>query len=62
MKTERFLKEYANYQKKCIAGYTLLEKKYKEKAYTKIYNALNARGRGLITVDEAIRCILECLD
>lgn len=62
MKAERFLKKYANYQKKCIAGYSWMEKKYKEKAYVKIDNAISARGRGLVTVDEAIRCILECLE
>lgn len=61
MKVERFLKEYASYQKKCIAGYSLMEKKYKEKASIKINTALSAREKGLITVDEAIKQILECL-
>ncbi len=62
MKVERFLKEYANYQKKCIAGYPLMKEKYKERAYAKIDTALSAREKSGITVDEAIRDIVECMD
>ncbi len=59
---EKFIKEYANYQKKSISNRALMKEEYKEKAYIKINNALSLRGRGLITVDEAIRCILDCFE
>lgn len=38
-----------------------MEEKYKEKAYKTIDNTLVVKEKGLITVDEAIRQILECL-
>ncbi len=62
MQVERFIREYANSQKKSISNYALMKEECKEKAYMKINNALSARERGLITVDEAIRCILNCFE
>ncbi len=62
MQVERFIREYANSQKKSISNCALMKEEYKEKAYIKINNALSARERGLITVNEAIRCILNCFE
>ena len=43
------------------AAASLLEEKKKE-ALKHIEKTLNARNRGLITIDEAIRNILDCFD
>jgi len=56
---ERFIKEYANYKKKSYQRNTLLQQEYKDEALNRIDKALKSKERGLITVDEAIRIILE---
>lgn len=62
MQVERFIREYASSQKKTISNDTLIKEEYKEKAYIKINNALSTREKGLITVDETIRSILNCFE
>ena len=61
MKLERFIKEYASFQKMAITSNELMQDKYKEKAIINIDNALKAKERGLLTVDETIKSILQCL-
>lgn len=60
MKVERFIKEYANYKKNFICSCELMKTEYKEKALSKIDNVIKAKEKGLITVDETIKLILEC--
>lgn len=60
MKVERFLQEYANHKKKSILECELMKEEIKTKAIKSINNTLKAKERGLITVDEAIKNILEC--
>ena len=62
MKVERFIKEYANYKKNDYKSNELMKEDYKIKAINKIDRALTLRERGMITVDEAIRTILEAID
>lgn len=57
---ERFIKEYANYQKKYMSNNELMLDKIKDKAIKKIDRALQARERGLITVNETMKLIMEC--
>ena len=57
---ERFIKEYANYQKRTIKNNKLMKGEIKEKAYINIASALNLRKRELITIDETITCIMNC--
>ena len=59
---ERFIKEYANHKKKAIIENTLMQEEKKEEALKHIEKTLNARDRGLITIDEATRNILNCFD
>lgn len=60
MKCERFIKEYASYQIKCIKGYDLMQVRYKYDAIENCKRAVALRERGLITVDEAIGIIKNC--
>ena len=57
---ERFIKEYANYQKKYMSNNELMLDKIKDRAIKKIDRALQARERGLITVNETMKLIMEC--
>lgn len=59
---ERFLKEYANYQKSTFVDNRLMISEIKERAVATIDRALKAHDRGLITVDETIRMILNPFD
>lgn len=59
---ERFIKEYANHKKKAIVKNTMMQEEKKKEALKHIEKTLNARNRGLITIDEAIRNILDCFD
>lgn len=59
---ERFIKEYANHKKKAIVENTMMQEEKKKEALKHIEKTLNARNRGLITIDEAIRNILDCFD
>lgn len=59
---EKFLKEYAEYQKKEYNNNELMKQEYKDKATERINKVLIFRKRGLITVNEAISHILTVLD
>lgn len=58
---ERFIKEYANYQKKQIENNILMQEEKKMEALKSIEKAVNAREKGLITVDETMHIIANCL-
>lgn len=62
MKVERFITEYANSRKRDIIANDLMRENIKADAIVKIDGAVRARERGLITVDETIRLILECFE
>ena len=62
MKVERFIKEYANYQKESIKSYELMKEEIKEKALNRIDNILKAKEREMITVDETILLIANILN
>ena len=56
---ERFIKEYANTKIKEINANKLMQIGYKKQTIEKINKALNLRSNYLITIDEAIKVILE---
>lgn len=62
MKVERFITEYANSRKRNIIANDLMKENFKADAIAKIDGAVRARERGIITVDEIIRLILECFE
>lgn len=62
VKIPRFMKEYANYQKQSISNCELMKQEIKEKVFTKIDNALRATERGLITIDEGMKSIMNCFE
>ena len=55
----RFLREYASCKKGGIKNNPFWDKSWKEKAYEEIDRILRNRRRGLITVDEALKSIME---
>lgn len=57
---ERFIKEYANYQKRIISNNELMRPEIKNMAIKKINGALRARERGLIIPDDAVKLIMDC--
>ena len=61
MKVERFIREYANYQKKSINSNDLMKRDIKESALNRIDNVLKAKERGLITVNETMQIITNSL-
>ena len=56
---ERFIKEYANYKMKDIESNGLIVKEIKNKKIDRINKSLKLKENGLITIDEAIKTILE---
>ena len=53
---ERFIKEYANYQKKILNSYRgLWKKEVIEDRIERLDRIVKARDKGLITVDETMR-------
>ena len=58
---ERFLTEYANYKKRLFKNNKLMQQEYKDKAIERIDNSLQCKEEGLITIDETINGILNCL-
>lgn len=60
MKAERFIREYAAYQKRYIKekAFFLTEERKKE-AVNKVDRVVKIRESGLITVDEALKMIME---
>ena len=62
VKIPRFMKEYANYTKQSIFNCELMKPEIKEKAITKIDNALRVTEKGLITIDEGMKSIMNCFE
>ena len=56
---KRFIKEYANFQKETIKNLELMNETLKENAISKIDKTLVLQEKGFLTVDEAIKNILE---
>lgn len=61
-KVPRFMKEYANFQKQSICNGELIKQDIKDKATENVDKALRIYERGLITVDEAMKLIMNCLE
>lgn len=55
--TYRFVKEYANFQKKSISGNEEMKPDLKNKALSTIDKALSLTERNMITVNEAMRIL-----
>lgn len=53
----RFIKEYANHQKKAIARNPLMKQEIKDCSIKQIEKAVLMCERGFITIDEAMRII-----
>lgn len=62
VKIPRFMKEYANYTKQSISNSELMKKGNKEKAIVKIDKALQLTEKGLITIDEGMKSIMNCFE
>ena len=62
VKIPRFMKEYANYTKQSISNSELMKKGNKEKAIVKIEKALQLTEKGLITIDEGMKSIMNCFE
>ena len=56
---EKYIKEYASSKLADVKKNRLMQEFCKDEAIGKIEKALSMRERGLITVDEAIKMILE---
>lgn len=61
-KIPRFIKEYAIYTKQSISNSKLIEKGIKEKAIVKVNKALQLTEKGLITIDEGMKSIMNCFE
>ena len=60
-KIPRFMKEYANFQKQSICNGELIKQEIKDKATENVDKALRTYERGLITINEAMKLIMNCL-
>lgn len=60
MQIEKFITDYASYQKQLIQNNKLMRVEIKQEAIKIIDNALKARESNLITVDKTINNILNC--
>lgn len=56
---ERFIREYANYQKENVSN-ILVNEEHRKEAVRRIDRAVKEREKGLVTVDETIKMILAC--
>ena len=56
---KRFITEFANYKKKTYQNNELMKNEYKDKSIQKIDQALKLSERGLITINETMKIILE---
>lgn len=61
-KIPRYMKEYANAQRKNYANNELMQKKYKDVALKIIENVLKNTECGLITIDEGMKALYNPLD
>ena len=62
MKVERFLKEYASYKKEVIKNNELIKSDIKENALFKIDKVLSLKEKGFITVDEALKIMIDAFE
>ena len=60
VKIPRFMKEYASYTKKSIFNSALMMDEIKQNAIVKIDKALQLTEKGLITIDEGMKLIVNC--
>lgn len=58
----RYMKEYANAQRKSYANNKLIQEKYKDAAVEIIERILKNTERGLITIDEGMKALCDPLD
>lgn len=58
----RYMKEYANAQRKSYKNNELMQKKYKDAAVEIIERILKNVERGLITIDEGMKLLCNPLD
>lgn len=61
-KIPRYMKEYANAQRKSYANNELMQKKYKDAALEIINRILKNVERGLITIGEGMKLLCNPLD
>lgn len=59
MKIPRYVKEYANDSKKCIAKSELMQERFKKEKIAQIEKAVLLLERGMITINEAMKLINE---
>lgn len=62
VKIPNFMKEYASYTKKSIFNSDLMMDEIKQKAIKKVNRALYLTERGLITIDEGLKLIVNCFE
>ena len=62
VKIPRFMKEYASYTKQSISNCELMKKEIKEKAIIKVDKTLQLTEKGLITIDEGMKSIMNCFE
>lgn len=58
----RYMKEYANAQRKSYANNELMQKKYRDAAVEIIDKVLKNTERGLITINEGMKLLCNPLD
>lgn len=58
----RYMKEYANAQRKSYVNNELMQEKYKDAAVEIIERILKNTERGLITIDEGMKALRNPLD
>lgn len=58
----RYMKEYANAQRKSYANNELMQKKYKDAALEIINRILKNVERGSITIDQGMKALCDPLD
>lgn len=58
----RYMKEYANTQRKSYANNELMQKKYKDAAVEIIERILKNTERGLITINEGMKALCDPFD
>ena len=61
MIVESYIKQYAEAKEKTILSNYLMGDENKQKGIKQIKGAVKARERGLITIDECVRCICDCM-
>lgn len=61
-KIPRYMKEYANAQRKSYANNELMQKRYKDAALEIIERILKNTERGLITINEGMKVLCDPLD